>query len=663
MALSFGTTFLSEFEKFYALNSVDEFRNSIVPFIQFIERCLVEDVNPMGDEIRNWKVTLYNPDRHQLFEHQVKAIQSCFEQVIFGDQIHSGYCFMPTSAGKGHILMTLAGLAVGDFFVHRHVYETIPDTYERHPEMFPVLISLGLIYSKLIDVKDVFRTQILVHDTEILKQLENDCNSLLGNDLGPKVQFFSVQALRNSKRRENLKYVIIDECHWGNASEDDTIQSDLIAQIKSSGGKAFGFTASPYQHQNGKFQRTWSSNQISGDLDFNYYLDKDILYPVTLREVNLQNARVDFGEGVEEIDLQEKDQVINFMADYIKATLPKGDLDGPAMCYFSNVIIPDLVEALMKKIPYLKKRIKVLASEEAYFAVKCREMFGDEIIATDSDIDAIKRGENIFMVSRQKLLVGFNAPFLKYCFISPTNSKITIMQGIGRLMRPVDFEKVPRKLATLFLTSLSGKKLDISGKGGEPSGEGDDDTGDNSRLDGHDNPKTRYTTSSMTLSEAYDLPNPVFYKTEVEFKDFINETRIDDGNSVEKVKRKSIDPDELDKFDAIKLRNELNRLRDMVRAQYKRYIQERDSKVFNGEKVWFCHGKEIIGSKGCDRTAREVRIEIHHLEPYTFSKLYQKFGSIGILQWHSDPQNLKYLASLCVNCHDLIHEKDDDEAA
>lgn len=662
MTLSFGSTFATEFQKFSSLKSISDFRASIIPFVQFMERCLADKGNPFGEEIRSWEVKLYNEEKHSLKEHQVKAIQGCFEQVIFEDDKHSGYCFMPTSAGKGHILMVLAGLAVGDFFVHRHVFDVLPDVYERNPEMFPVLISLGLVYSKIINVQEIFRTQILVHDTEILKQLERDCNSLLGDDLGPKVQFFSVQALRNTKRRENLKYVIIDECHWGNASEDETIQSNLIAQIKKSGGKAFGFTASPYQHQNGKFQRTWSSNQVSGDLNFNYYLDRNILYPVTLREVNLQNARVDFGEGTEEIDLKEKEQVINFMADYIKTTLPEGDLDGPAMCYFSNVIIPDLVEVLREKIPYLKNRIKVLASEEAYFATKCREMFGDDIIATDDDIEAIKRGELIFMISRQKLLVGFNAPFLKYCFISPTNSKITIMQAIGRLMRPIEFNKVPKKLATLFLTSLSGKKLDIGGKGAEPN-EKDNDNTESGDDNDYDSPKTRYTTSSMTLSEAYDLPNPVFYKSEVGFKDFINETRISDGNSVERVKRKTINPEELDNFDALKLRNEINRLRDLVRAQYKLVIKERDSLVVEGKKVWFCHGKDVLGESGCNRTSHEVRLEIHHMEPFTFSKLFQQYGSDGLLRWHADPQNLQYLVTLCESCHDLIHEKEDDEAA
>lgn len=663
MALSFGSTFATELEKFASLNDLAVFRASIIPFVHFMEKCLAEDNHPMGDEIRKWKVVLFNSDKHTLHDHQVMAIKGCFNQVILHDEQHSGYCFMPTSAGKGHILMTLAGLAVGDFFVQRHVHDNLPDIWAKHEEMFPALISLGLLYSKLIRSKEVLRTQILVHDTEILKQLESDCSSLLGVDLGGKVQFFSVQALRNAKRREGLKYVIIDECHWGNASEEETIQSDLIRQIKSSGGKAFGFTASPYQHQSGKFQKTWSSNQISGDLDFNYYLDRNILYPVVLKEVNLQNARVDFGEGVEEIDLQEKEQIINFMADQIKATLPIDNLDGPAICYFSNVIIPDMVEILFQKIPFLKTRIKVLASEEAFFATKCREMFGESIIATEEDIKAVKKGEKIFLISRQKLLVGFNAPYLRYCFISPTNSKITIMQAIGRLMRPIAFEKVPKKLATLFLTSLSGKRLNISGKGSEPSGQGDDDLGEAGRLDDHDNPKTRYTTSSMTLSEAYDLPNPVFYKSEVGFKDFINETRINDANSVERVKRKSIDPEELDKFNALELKHELNRLRSMVRSQYKSVIEKRDSKIVDGKKVWFCHGKEIVGEKGCNRTANEVNLEIHHMEPFTFAKLFQQFGPDGLIKWHSDAKNLKHLVTLCTNCHDLVHEKEDEEAA
>ena len=99
--------------------------------------------------------------------------------------------------------------------------------------IFPVLISLGLEYSRLVESKAVPRTQILVHDTEILKQLEGDCRQLLGEDLSSKVEFFSVQALRNEKRRANLKYVIVDECHWGNATEEDTIQSSLIDEVKS----------------------------------------------------------------------------------------------------------------------------------------------------------------------------------------------------------------------------------------------------------------------------------------------------------------------------------------------------------------------------------------------------------------------------------------------
>ena len=660
MALSFGNKFSNEFKKFENINSIKEFRDSIIPFVQYVDNCLTTK-NSHADEIKNWKVVLFNKEQHFLFEHQIIAIRGCFDQVILNDEINSGYCFMPTSAGKGHILMTLAGLAIGNFFVQRHVFETRPDIWNTRPEIFDVLISLGLIYSKLIKASDTKKTQILVHDTEILNQLKGDCNDLLGNDLASKVHFHSVQALRNEERRENLKFVIIDECHWGNASEEETIQSSLIREVKDKGGNAFGFTASPYQHSTGKFQKTWSSNPIAADLTFNYYLDKNILYPVVLREVNLQNARVDFNDGGEEIDLQEKEQVINYIAKHIKTTLPEGHLDGPAICYFSNIIIPDIVESLLKEIPFLKGKIKVLASESAYFAEKCREMFGDEILATSEDIQKIKKGEKIFMISRQKLLVGFNAPFLRYCFISPTNSKITIMQAIGRLMRSISYEKVPRKLATLFLTSLSGKKLDISGKGAELDPEDNDDTGDETRTDGHDNPRTRYTTSSMTLSEAYDLPIPVFYKTEVGFRDFINQTRVDDANTVERVKRKSIDPEELDKFNPMMLKQKLNRLRDMVRAQYKRFIQERDSREVDGQKLWYCHGKQVVGENGCDRTQLEVSLEIHHMEPFTFASLYEKLGADGVIEWHRKSENMEHLISLCPACHNLSHAAKNDE--
>ena len=287
-------------------------------------------------------------------------------------------------------------------------------------------------------------------------------------------------------------------------------------------------------------------------------------------------------------------------------------------------------------------------------------MFGPEILASEDDIQKLKRGEKIFLISRQKLLVGLNAPYLRYCFISPTNSKIIIMQAIGRLMRPVDYSLVPKKLATLFLTSLSGKKLDISGKGSEPKDEDETKEKDDLNLSDHDDPRTRYITTSMTLSEAYDLPVPVFYKIEVGFKDFINQSRIKDGNSVEVLKRKFIDPEDLNQFDPIALRERVSRVRDMVRAQYKRVIMERDSKLSDGRRLWYCQGKRVLGEKGCDRSQLEVNLEIHHMEPFTFAELFRKYGENGVLEWHADPKNLEHLVSLCENCHDLIHEKDEE---
>jgi len=663
MALTFGSTFRSEFEKFDGIGNPSDFLDSVIPFVQFACRHIEDSGHPFHKEIQEWCVTLFNADCHKLYEHQIKAIRECVEKIVLSDSTHSGYCFMPTSAGKGHILMTLGGLAVGDFAVHKLVSDTMPDVWTRNPELFPILVSLGLGYSKLIKTHTP-RTQILVHDKEILKQLENDCANLLGSNLKSKIEFHSVQALRNPERKSNLKYVIIDESHWGNASEEETVQSRLIQGIKDSGGKAFGFTASPYS--DGKFQRTWSNNKLGAELTFNYYLDKNILYPVTLREVNLQNARAGFIEGdeQEEIDLTEKDQVINFMANHISDTLPVQGLDGPAICFFSSVIIPDMVEALLEKRPDLKRHIKVLASEAAYFAEKCKEMFGPEILATEDDIKRLKAGESVFLISRQKLLVGLNAPYLRYCFVSPTNSKIIIMQAIGRLMRPVSFDKVPKKLATLFLTSLSGKKLNIAGKGSEPTDDDDELEADDEALDlnDHDSPKTKYTTTSMTLSEAYDLPVPVYYKSEVGFRDFINQTRIKDGNAVEVLKRRAIDTGELDAFDPVALREEVSRVRDIVRAQYKKFIMERDSRTEDGRKVWYCQGKKVLGSPGCDRTSKEVNIEIHHKHPYTFADLYRRLGRDGVIAWHADKANMEHLISLCEGCHDLVHSREEDDS-
>jgi 5-methylcytosine-specific restriction endonuclease McrA len=452
---------------------------------------------------------------------------------------------------------------------------------------------------------------------------------------------------------KNLKYVIIDECHWGNATEDETIQNKLVQYIKEKNGAAFGFTASPYQAEDGTFQQTWSRNKVNKGLDFNYYLDKKIIYPVTLKEVNLQNALPDFdGSEDNEIDLKEKEQVITFMAKTIKDTLPTTKFEGPAICFFSNIIIPDLVEELLKTVPVLKGKIKVLGSDDAKFVEVCREMFGQEIIADpEVDIPRLKKGENIFLVSRQKLLVGLNAPLLRYCFISPTNSKITIMQGIGRLMRPT--EKVPKKLATLFLTSLSGKKLDISGKGAEDKPE-KNDVDPETRRDEEDTPKTRYTTSSMTLSEAYDLPHKVFYKTEVGFRDFVNEKFVRDGNAVEVLRKKFIPKEELDQQDDIAMRDKIKEVRQKCLSQYKHVVLERDG--------YKCQGKKRFGEGYCERPDSMVHLEIHHMKP-SFAELMRIHGPDGTIEWHRDPKNLEKLVTLCVDCHDKFHsEKPEDKS-
>lgn len=650
MALNFNLTYKQQFDQFKVLNSKEEFVESVLPFVQFTQSIVQDKNHPMRDEVLNWQVVLFNEEGHWLYKHQVTAIEGCLNQVVFEKDTQSGYCFMPTSAGKGHILITLAALSIGDFALFRNLYDTDPDLFSEQPYLLPIMISLSLEYAKLIQKHDIQRTQILVHDVEILKQLEGDANSLLGKDLAEKIQYHSVQALGNEKRRENLKYVIIDECHWGNASQAETIQSDLVNFVKDKGGSAFGFTASPYQHPDGKFQKTWSKNKINSNYDFNYYLDKKIIYPVTLQEVNLQNARPDFADSGEELNLTEKSQVVGFMANYIMTKLPETELDGPGICYFNPFVIPDMVEQLLNhnKGGILRGKLKVLASDSAGFAEKCKAMFGPDILATDDDIKALKRGENIFLVSALKLIVGLNAPYLRYVFISPTNSKIKIMQAIGRLMRPVDHQDVPRKLAVLFLASLTGKKLDL----GEPNGE---ETSPDPKEpqpievdpDADESPSTNYTTGSMTLSEAYDLQYKVFYKTEVGFRDFINETLVDNPNAVEFVGNNKIDKDVLDDLDAHKAITDLNRLRSICRSQYYDLILRRDK--------YICQGKKIVGPEGCDRTYGQVNLEVHHMPPYEFADLVKKLGPDGTVEWHRKPENMEHLVTLCTDCHDLFH--------
>lgn len=657
MGIHFGSSYRDEFNKFATVNTKEDFQASVLDFIQFTQKIIQDTGHPLREEVLNWRVHLFNPDRHMLYPHQVKAIEGCLNQVVLTDDVKSGYCFMPTSAGKGHILITLAGLAIGDFILFKNLETTNPNLLNDQPYLLPIMISLSLVYAKLIKKSDIKRTQILVHDVEILKQLESDANLLLGEELAHKVQFHSVQALGNETRRENLKYVIIDECHWGNATADHTIQSDLVNEIKTKGGNAFGFTASPYEHPDGKFQNTWSKNKINSDFDFNYYLDNNIVYPVTLREVNLQNARPDFADSKEELDLTEKTQVIDYMANHIMTVLPEHELDGPGICYFSPFIIPDMVDALLKygpKSKILKGRIKVLGSESAAFAELCKARFGEDILATSDDIAALKKGEKIFLISALKLIVGLNAPHLRYVFISPTNSKIKIMQAIGRLMRPIDFAKVPKKLATLFLTSLTGKKLDI-GDDGDSSEGGSDGQREPIDVDDNENetPTTRFTTSSMTLSEAYNLPHKVFYKNEVGFRDFINERLIENPNAVERVNTDHIDKDALDNMDIVNEVKVLQRLREQCRTQYRDYVLKRDK--------YICQGKVVIGDEGCKRAYGEVNLEVHHMPPFEFKDIVRKFGHDGTLEWHRKPENLKNLVTLCVDCHDLYHSKEHKE--
>lgn len=609
------------------------------------------------------KVFLFNKERHTLYPHQVDAVRASILEVVLSSENHSGYCFMPTSAGKSYIIIALAAMAVGNFDIFREIERKFPGFLESSYDIFPLLCNLSFLHSIKVGSESTKQTQILVHDVEILGQLSTDTESRLPPDIFKKIDFYSVQSHRSEWRRKDLRYLIIDECHWGNASQDETIQSSLVADLKEVGGKCFGFTASPYENPDGKFQKTWSKNKINSDRDFNYYLEKNIIYPITLREVTLQNARIDYELGDDEIELTEKDEIIEFMASNILETIPRV-LDGPAICFFSHVIIPEIVGKLLEKSKSgydLSDKIRVLGSPEAAFIEKCKANYGHDILASEDTIEKLKSGEKIFLISQQKLLVGLNAPYLRYCFISPTNSKIKILQGIGRLMRPIDFNEVPKKLATLFLASLSGKKMDI----GEGSGESEPREECNQcglkicdcpckecgepRNTACGCPKARYVTTSLTLSQAYDLPIKVFYRTEVGFRDFVNQNKVDDPNSVFRIGTNHIPKEDLDKFDAVDYRRQLNALRDNCKAAYRQTVLERDNHS--------CQGKRLLGEVGCTRGMGEVSLEIHHMHPYEFNALVQKYGIEGTREWHSKPSNWEYLVTLCIACHDLIHSK------
>lgn len=643
---------------FSQFKTTDEFVGAVLKFANELKTVISDKHHRHNSAALSWRVRLFNSEGHFLFPHQQEAVGECIREIALSKQNLSGYCFMPTSGGKSYIIFTLAALGISDFKIFNILDAETPEYLNEYPASMPIWISVSLMFTKLTQKEKVTKTQILVHDIAILDQLEQEARQLLGNELAELVQFTSVQSHGNQKRRQQLKYVIIDECHWGNATQEETVQSDLVEFVKISGGRAFGFTASPYENPAGKFQKTWSKNKINGDRDFNYFLERNIIYPIKLKEVNLQNARVDYEIGDEEVELTEKSQVVDFIANNILTTIPQGGLNGPAICFFSPVIIPDIVGELLANDNYnqVKPFIKVLGSPESAFMKKCEARFGKEILADDEVIKQLKVGEKIFLISQQKLLVGLNAPHLRYCFISPTNSKIKILQGIGRLMRPCS--EVDEKLAVLYLASLSGKKMDI-GESGTSSTESEpcNDCGlkvcdcacevcGQPRNTECECPKARYVSSSMTLSEAYDLPHKVFYKEVVGFSDFINERRINDPNTVYKIPTRHIDPIEWDNFDVKKALAEQQELRRKCFVIYKNDILKRD------------HNACVE----CKRGQGEVNLEIHHVSPYEFNELYRTRGYQGTIEWHSDPKNWKYLITLCDPCH-KEHHKADDEAA
>jgi superfamily II DNA or RNA helicase len=340
--------------------TAEEFESKLVELVNEIEQISNDKNHRHHKALREWRVRLFNNEGHFLYPHQQDAVRSCIQDIALNDEKLSGYCFMPTSGGKSYIIFTLASLGTTDFRIFNLIEAQRPGYFNSNPNLFPFWISVNLSYARQFTSNNVTKTQILVHDIEILKQLQDEGIKMLGKDLASKIQFTSVQSHGNEARRENLKYVIIDECHWGNATQEETVQSGLVDYVKAVGGRAFGFTASPYENPAGKFQRTWSKNKINSDRDFNYYLENNVIYPIKLKEVNLQNARVDYEIGDEEVELTEKSQVVEFIASNILTTVPQGGLKGPAICFFSPVIIPDIVGELLEKDQYnqLKKFIK-----------------------------------------------------------------------------------------------------------------------------------------------------------------------------------------------------------------------------------------------------------------------------------------------------------------
>ena len=640
--------------------TITEFEAGLIPLATELSSLISADRNPHHRSAVEWQVRLPEKYHSPLYPHQQEAVVQALTKIVLSADKQSGYCFMPTSGGKSYVIFTLAALALTDFRVFRLIEIAVPNYFQKHNATIPLWISISLIYAQLASTTSTQNVEILVHDIEILKQLKQEAALVLGR-LTNYIQFSSVQSHNDQTKRDQLKYVIVDECHWGNASNEETVQSSLVEHVKKQDGRAFGFTASPYEHPEGKFQRTWSNNKLMGDRDFNYYLDNKIIYPIKLKEVSLQNARVDYNLGDEEIDLVEKSQVVQFMVANILATIPQRGLDGPAICFFSPVIIPDIIKEFQKsdRLNQVLPFIKVLGAPESAFIKTCRNEFGPDILADDVTIELIKKGEIIFLITQQKLLVGFNAPYLRYCFISPTASKIKILQGIGRLMRPC--AEVNEKLAVLYLASISGNKMDIGDERSDEAKVKKEPCTTCSKIlcdcpcvkcgfprnTGCSCPTVRYVSTSMTLSEAYDLPHKVFYRDTIGLRDFINETRIDDPNTVYRIPTRHINPERWDEFDIKKALAEQETLRNKCFAIFKNDVLARDKNA----------------CVECRRGQGEVSLQIHHVEPFEFSELYRTRGFEGTIAWHSDPRNWKYLISLCKSCHRKRHNGNPDGEA
>lgn len=67
----------------------------------------------------------------------------------------------------------------------------------------------------------------------------------------------------------------------------------------------------------------------------------------------------------------------------------------------------------------------------------------------------------------------------------------------------------------------------------------------------------------------------------------------------------------------------------------------------------------ITSSSTFTPAKKAYNLEVHHMPPWEFADIVKKLGKDGAIEWHRKPENMKFLVSLCTECHDLFHQKED----